>query len=94
MAVNPEVTIVSCALQEGYTDNDMDCNDLEVLINPEGAETCESGADEDCDGSNNDINALFCRVFYQDSDALQNCIYDDRLVLIAQNFRFVKNWTG
>ena len=47
----------------------MDCNDLEGLINPEGIETCESGADEDCDGNNNDIDALFCRVFYQDSDA-------------------------
>ena len=30
--------------------------------------------------------------FDQDSDAQQNCINDDRLVLIAQNFRFIKKY--
>ena len=30
--------------------------------------------------------------FDQDSDAQQNCVDDDRLVLIAQNFRFIKKF--
>ena len=30
--------------------------------------------------------------FDQDSDAQQNCVVDDRLVLIAQNFRFIKKF--
>ena len=30
--------------------------------------------------------------FDQDSDAQQNRIEDNRLVLIAQNFRFIKKW--
>jgi 16S rRNA (cytosine1402-N4)-methyltransferase len=30
--------------------------------------------------------------FDQDSDAQQNCLDDNRLVLIAQNFRFIKKW--
>ncbi len=45
-----------------------DCNDADLNINPGVQETCDTVADDNCDGSNNDINALNCINFYTDVD--------------------------
>ena len=31
-------------------DNELDCDDADPTVSPEGAEVCENGADDDCDG--------------------------------------------
>lgn len=42
-------TVVACAPPEGYATTSDDCNDLNSLIYPGAAETCD-GADNNCDG--------------------------------------------
>jgi len=44
-----------------------DCNDNDVLSNPEAKEKC-GGADEDCDGQTDEGDALGCSDFFKDSD--------------------------
>ena len=45
---------------EGLVDNGDDCDDLDVLINPDGEEVCDlAGFDEDCDGFANDLDPDF-----------------------------------
>ena len=39
-----------CALQDGYVDNDEDCDDAEISVNPGATEVCD-GVDTDCDGA-------------------------------------------
>ncbi len=46
-----------------------DCNDAEKTINPGAGEDCSTVADDDCDDSNNDLNALGCVNFYLDKDS-------------------------
>ncbi|HCH65281.1 MAG TPA: hypothetical protein DFR83_20920, partial [Deltaproteobacteria bacterium] len=42
----------SCdAMGEGYAENDLDCDDGAVDINPDAIETCGDGVDSDCDGA-------------------------------------------
>ncbi|MDB2632543.1 MopE-related protein [Flavobacteriaceae bacterium] len=46
---DPNNPISSCELNEGYVDNNSDCNDTDESINP-GATEIEDGIDNDCDG--------------------------------------------
>ncbi len=46
---DPNNPISSCELNEGYVDNNSDCNDTDASINP-GATEIEDGIDNDCDG--------------------------------------------
>jgi hypothetical protein len=47
---NPNDSIESCALPNGYVENNDDCNDDEESINPMSEELCD-GIDNNCDGS-------------------------------------------
>ncbi len=47
---NPDNFIASCDLPTGFVDNDMDCNDTNPNINPNGEEIPNNDVDEDCDG--------------------------------------------
>ena len=40
---------VACTIGEGRVDNDLDCNDADVAVNPSVEEIC-NGIDDDCDG--------------------------------------------
>ncbi len=45
-----------------------DCNDTDPLINPGVQEICDNSKDDNCNGSENDLNALGCTKFYYDND--------------------------
>ena len=47
---------------------DPDCNDNEFTVNPAQLEVCGDGLDNDCDGSQNQENALGCTNYYLDQD--------------------------
>jgi len=45
-----------------------DCNDDEKTINPGVQEVCDNGRDDNCNSSENDLNAIGCTRFYFDGD--------------------------
>jgi hypothetical protein len=47
---------------------DGDCNDKAWAANPKSLEVCGDGLDNDCDGSQNDEDAVACVYWYTDSD--------------------------
>jgi len=52
-----------------YTAEDFgDCDDLDPTVNPGQKEDCETTKDENCNGSENDEDALNCLPFYKDQD--------------------------
>ena len=63
-----EISFSSCDQPSGFVDNSDDCDDLRAYVNPAGTEHCAYNSDEDCDGSNNDPNALNCTDYYADTD--------------------------
>lgn len=45
-----------------------DCNDNDPQVNPGVQEICGNGKDDNCNGSENDENAVGCTTFYKDND--------------------------
>jgi hypothetical protein len=45
-----------------------DCNDDNAAVNPAQAEICGNGLDDNCNGTQNDPNAIGCATFYADGD--------------------------
>ena len=41
----------ACAAPEAMVDNNLDCDDADDQVNPDRAEDCEDGLDNDCDGA-------------------------------------------
>ncbi len=62
------VTLDRCNAPSGYVDVAGDCNDGKAGVHPNATETCATAFDDDCDGDNNDLDALGCRTFYTDAD--------------------------
>jgi hypothetical protein len=54
-----------------YTaDNVLDCNDGNENVNPDTDEDCATlGVDDDCDGTDNNMNALGCSDWFEDKDS-------------------------
>ncbi len=48
---DPNNTTLACMLPPGFIDNDLDCDDTNSDINPNGEEIPNNGIDEDCDGA-------------------------------------------
>lgn len=63
---SPEHIAQTCHRPDGYTDRAQDCDDQNVLINPDMLEAC-NGIDEDCDGQI-DEDAFDARAWYMDAD--------------------------
>ncbi len=63
--------LIACELPAGYVDNDFDCDDLEIFINPFADEVCDS-QDNDCDGliddEDDNVDLSTGGAFYVDSD--------------------------
>ena len=49
-------------------DNFGDCDDLDPTVSPGQKEDCSTGKDENCNGSDNDQDALQCIMYYEDQD--------------------------
>jgi len=45
-----------------------DCDDTNPSVNPEASEDCSTLYDDNCNGDNNDLDALDCMIFYVDAD--------------------------
>lgn len=53
---------------DGFSENDGDCNDTTIAINPDAIEICGNGIDDNCNGDQNELNAVDCVTYYRDSD--------------------------
>ena len=65
------VTLVKClcASGDGFTASQAgDCADKDAAVNPAKTEQCGNGKDDNCNGSENDVNASGCAMFYSDVD--------------------------
>ncbi len=72
-----------------------DCNDLKQNVNPAQIESCLTTDDDNCNSSNNDLNALGCTLFFTDVDgdtfgakgssAVCLCAADPKLKITASN---------
>lgn len=61
-----EAILYSCTPQEGYADNNDDCNDADAAIGPDAPDVC-NGFDDNCDGkADNDVDAK--PKWYDDDD--------------------------
>jgi hypothetical protein len=65
---DPAEPASACAVEDGYTLNNEDCNDHDPLIHPDAPEVCDS-ADNDCDGETDEDDATDALTYYRDSDA-------------------------
>ncbi|MCP4807857.1 MAG: hypothetical protein GY884_21140 [Proteobacteria bacterium] len=52
---DPEDSVESCSIPNGYTPDDSDCDDAEAAINPDAPDLCNE-VDDDCDGAVDDCN--------------------------------------
>ena len=78
----------ACAAEEGWVDNDLDCNDGNDLVNPDSEEVCDE-MDNDCDG---EIDEGVTSTWYADNDfdsygdpndSVESCIEVDGYVNVA-----------
>ena len=45
---------------DGFSENDGDCNDTTIAISPAATEICGNGIDDNCNGDQNELNAVDC----------------------------------
>ncbi|MEL6345540.1 MAG: putative metal-binding motif-containing protein [Myxococcota bacterium] len=69
---NAADTVTGCTPPEGYVADSTDCDDTRPEANPLGAEVCDGGVDNDCDGLTDDddpsVDPASKTTFYEDSD--------------------------
>ena len=64
---DPTMTAPGCAQPSGYVDNDDDCDDSALAVNPDSDEYCDS-IDNNCDGAIDETSAVDATTFYADFD--------------------------
>jgi hypothetical protein len=64
---NGSVFTTACNAPSGYVGNALDCDDFSASTSPAAYEICD-GADNDCDGSTDEDDALNASTWYVDSD--------------------------
>ncbi|MDF1695942.1 MAG: MopE-related protein [Saprospiraceae bacterium] len=57
-----EIQFSACSANEGYSSNDLDCDDTNADINPNGTEIINNGIDEDCDGEDFTVNSIETKI--------------------------------
>ena len=64
-----DLSLVSCNQPTGYVPNNLDCNDADVSVSPDGVEICGNNLDDDCDGlvDQNDPDVILL-TWYLDQD--------------------------
>jgi len=65
---NASATTEACNLPPGYSANGNDCNDSDAGSSPAALEVCD-GADNDCDNTTDESDALDASDWYADSDS-------------------------
>ncbi|MES2643363.1 MAG: MopE-related protein [Myxococcota bacterium] len=65
---DPSASVSACEAPASYVNDATDCDDTDAAVNPGGTETCETDADDDCDGSVNATDAPGCVDWYEDAD--------------------------
>ena len=65
---DPEATTDDCEVPSGHVANDQDCDDSTDLVNPAADEVCNGGIDDDCDGFEDEDDAIDALPWYRDSD--------------------------
>ncbi len=60
--------VIACEAPDGYVEVGGDCDDQNDAVHPDGTEQCGTAADDDCDGSINDADAVGCTTWYADAD--------------------------
>ncbi len=53
---------------DGFSENQGDCDDLNIAVAPNLTEICGNAVDDNCNGTQNEINAIDCTDFYHDAD--------------------------
>lgn len=66
---NESSPVLSCTQLSGLVASVGDCDDTSSIINPDAAETCASSADENCDGTADEAEAVGCTSYWADLDA-------------------------
>ena len=64
---DPSLSYIRCFALPDTVDNADDCDDDEILINPDAMEICD-GVDNDCDGTADNEDAFGCGQYYVDLD--------------------------
>ncbi len=64
---NADAPIEACALTDGLSDNSLDCDDTNSIVNPDATEYCNN-IDDDCDGIIDENDAADVLTWYRDSD--------------------------
>jgi hypothetical protein len=65
---DPSTSADACHMPPGYSPNGDDCNDANAGSSPAALEVCD-GADNDCDGTTDESDALDAPDWYADTDA-------------------------
>ena len=53
---------------DGFSENQGDCDDMNIAIAPNLTEICGNGVDDNCNGTEDEINAIDCVDYYYDED--------------------------
>ena len=61
-------TQVSCVEPQGYSSNDLDCDDSNGLVSPDAQEDCATLYDDNCNGVSNESGAIGETTWYLDAD--------------------------
>jgi hypothetical protein len=64
---DPDTTSEACSAPEGYLEDASDCDDTDTLVHPGADEYCD-GADNDCDGTVDEDFSADALLFYEDND--------------------------
>lgn len=71
-----------------------DCNDNNIMISPGMQEICGNFIDDDCDGDENDPNAVGCVTYYRDVDKDGYGVTQDNLCLCTPVGDYTAIWSG